>query len=532
MDVPVATQGGQQVVNVAADEAAKAKIDDARARALKGEDFVKLVGELSDSGSKSNGGLISGIVVNDLSPDLAGVLTKLKPGDVSEPIRSAKGYAIFKLESRVEAVPEPFDKVRDRIAQKIYDSRMEGEQKKYLEKLRTQALIEWKDEGYHQMYDKARATKAGAQTLLVRTLGPGPGPSFVMLIGSLTLDHPVALAPMAGMTDTAFRRLVKRLGGCGLVVTEMVSSEGLVRGIDRTLEYAEYTEEERPVSIQIFGGDPDEMADAAQIVEGMGADIVDINMGCPVPKIAKHNAGCSLMREPGHAASVVRAMARAVKIPVTVKMRAGLERPADQRATSWRRWSRTPARPPWPCTAEQPRSPIRANRTGSSSARSPRASSIPVFGSGDCVEAPQVVSRLENPACAGCSWGAARFETPGFSASRRMRSPAASPRAISLEERGQFLLEYIDLLFKERVEEATGFRHAAPGQPVRPAGAQRAVASGGSSTRFARSGPGTPKDWTADRTCGWRSTQRSQSHSCGRLLRRSSCQLAIQPINR
>ncbi len=89
---------------------------------------------------------------------------------------------------------------------------------------------------------------------------------------------------MAGMTDTAFRRLVKRHGGCGLVVTEMVSAEGLVRGIDRTLEYAEYTEEERPISIQIFGGDPDKMAAAAQIVEGMGADIVDVNMGCPVPE--------------------------------------------------------------------------------------------------------------------------------------------------------------------------------------------------------------------------------------------------------
>ena len=103
----------------------------------------------------------------------------------------------------------------------------------------------------------------------------------------------MVVAPMAGMTDTAFRRLVKRHGGCGLVVTEMVSSEGLVRGIDRTLEYAEYTEEERPVSIQIFGGDPDRMAEAARIVEGMGANIVDVNMGCPVPKIAKHHAGCS-----------------------------------------------------------------------------------------------------------------------------------------------------------------------------------------------------------------------------------------------
>src|SRR6186997_942131 len=131
-----------------------------------------------------------------------------------------------------------------------------------------------------------------------------------MKIGTVALDSPFVVAPMAGMTDTAFRRLVKRHGGCGLVVTEMVSSEGLVRGIDRTLEYAEYTEEERPVSIQIFGGEPAKMAAAAQIVEGMGADIVDINMGCPVPKIAKHDAGCSLMRAPDHAARVIGAMAK------------------------------------------------------------------------------------------------------------------------------------------------------------------------------------------------------------------------------
>src|SRR5256885_7371718 len=145
----------------------------------------------------------------------------------------------------------------------------------------------------------------------------------MMHIGPVNLPSPFAIAPMAGMTDTAFRRLVKRHGGCGLVVTEMVSAEGLIRGIDRTLEYAEYTEEERPIAIQIFGGEPDKMAAAAQIVEGMGADIVDVNMGCPVPKIARHNAGCSLMREPEHAASVIAAMTKAVKIPVTVKMRAG-----------------------------------------------------------------------------------------------------------------------------------------------------------------------------------------------------------------
>src|SRR6202171_2710080 len=135
-----------------------------------------------------------------------------------------------------------------------------------------------------------------------------------MRIGTVSLESPFAVAPMAGMTDTAFRRLVKRHGGCGLGVTQMVSAEGLVRGMYRTLEYAEYTEDERPIAIQIFGGDPGKMAAAAQIVEGMGADIADVNMGCPVPKIAKTKPGCSLMREPAHAANVIAAMARAVKI--------------------------------------------------------------------------------------------------------------------------------------------------------------------------------------------------------------------------
>ena len=185
-----------------------------------------------------------------------------------------------------------------------------------------------------------------------------------MKIGQLPIEPAFGVAPMAGMTDTAFRRLVKRHGGCGLVVTEMVSSEGLVRGIDRTLEFAEYTEEERPVSIQIFGGDPAKMADAAQIVEGMGANVVDINMGCPVPKIAKHSAGCSLMRTPSHAAEIVASMAKKVKIPVTVKMRAGWNDSRDQRAACSRRWSRTPARPRSPSTAAPPRRPTPAPPTG------------------------------------------------------------------------------------------------------------------------------------------------------------------------
>jgi nifR3 family TIM-barrel protein len=288
-----------------------------------------------------------------------------------------------------------------------------------------------------------------------------------MRIGHVELPTPFAVAPMAGMTDTAFRRLVKRHGGCGLVVTEMVSAEGLVRGIDRTLEYAEYTEEERPISIQIFGGDPEKMAAAAQIVEQLGADIVDVNMGCPVPKIARHNAGCSLMREPEHAATVVGAMVRAVKIPVTVKMRAGwndsernapalAQRVEDAGASAVTIHGRTAAQSysghaDWDLVAE-----VAADLA------------IPVFGSGDCVEAGQVVTKLAS-GVDGVLVGRGVLRNPWILAQAADLAAGRTPREISLEERGRFLLEYIELLTYERVREPEGFRHAPAGIEQRAA---------------------------------------------------------------
>jgi tRNA-dihydrouridine synthase B len=289
-----------------------------------------------------------------------------------------------------------------------------------------------------------------------------------MKIGTVSLDQPFALAPMAGMTDTAFRRLVKRRGGCGLVVTEMVSSEGLVRGIDRTLEYAEYTEEERPVSIQIFGGDPVKMADAAQIVEGMGADIVDINMGCPVPKIAKHNAGCSLMREPEHAQTVVAAMARAVKIPVTVKMRAGWDEHAINAPDVAKRMEDAGAA----AVAVHGRTAAQSY-TGVSDwdliNRVAAGLRIPVFGSGDCVEPSQLVQRLEGGGVAGVLVGRGALRNPWIFEQAAAVARGETPREITHAERGQFLLEYVDLLIHERSGEADGFRHVAPGSAFEPA---------------------------------------------------------------
>ena len=284
-----------------------------------------------------------------------------------------------------------------------------------------------------------------------------------MKIGSIDLSPPFALAPMAGMTDTAFRRLVKRKGGCGLVVTEMVSSEGLVRGIDRTLEYAEYTEEERPVSIQIFGGDPEKMAAAAQIVEGMGADIVDVNMGCPVPKIAKHNAGCSLMREPEHAATVVRAMTKVVKIPVTVKMRAGWDADEinapelarmieDAGAAAVTVHGRTAAQ----------------SYSGSSDwdliARVARGVGIPVIGSGDCIEPEQLVDRARDGLVSGVLVGRGALRNPWIFQQAADVAAGRPAHVVTPAERAEFLLEYVRMLLSERVGEASGFRHVAPGQ--------------------------------------------------------------------
>jgi len=278
-----------------------------------------------------------------------------------------------------------------------------------------------------------------------------------MKIGAVDLPTPFAIAPMAGMTDTAFRRLVKRHGGCGLVVTEMVSAEALTRGIDRTLEYAEYTEEERPISIQIFGGDPVKMAAAAQIVEGMGADIVDVNMGCPVPKIAKHNAGCSLMREPAHAARVIAAMTKAVRIPVTVKMRAGWndgERNAptlakmveEAGAAAIAVHGRTAAQSysgsaDWDLVAR-----IAGERT------------IPVFGSGDCIEPEQILARLD-AGVEGVIVGRGVLRNPWILAQAADLVAGRPARPVTVADRGRFLLEYIELLLRERVDEARAMSH-------------------------------------------------------------------------
>ena len=149
-----------------------------------------------------------------------------------------------------------------------------------------------------------------------------PAPPKPIHIGNVTIDTPVILAPMTGVTDLPFRKLVRRYGS-GLNVTEMIASEAAIRETRQSLQKAAWDPIEEPVSMQLVGCDPLSMAEAAKLQQGNGADIIDINFGCPVRKVVGQLAGSALMREVALATKLMEATVKAVDVPVTVKMRMG-----------------------------------------------------------------------------------------------------------------------------------------------------------------------------------------------------------------
>src|SRR5438477_11278866 len=147
-------------------------------------------------------------------------------------------------------------------------------------------------------------------------------------IGHLAISPATVLAPMAGVTDTVFRRVIRRLGGCGLIMTEFTSSHGVsaarrARKGTRTLKYLAFEPEEHPISAQLFGADPAVMADAARMCQDLGFDILDINFGCPVNKVVKCNGGSGLLRDLPLVERLLREVRHAISIPFTLKYRAG-----------------------------------------------------------------------------------------------------------------------------------------------------------------------------------------------------------------
>src|SRR5215510_5641815 len=172
-----------------------------------------------------------------------------------------------------------------------------------------------------KFWDNPAGTGAGAPAGEGLFLKPVPA---TFEIGTVTISPATVLAPMAGVTDTVFRRFIRNLGGCGLIMTEFTSADGILRHKDRKAQrYLTFYGDEHPISAQLFGSNPQVMADAARIVEDLGFDLVDLNLGCPAKKVVKCNGGSGLLRDLPRIRSIFEAVCAAVKIPFTVKFRAG-----------------------------------------------------------------------------------------------------------------------------------------------------------------------------------------------------------------
>lgn len=231
-------------------------------------------------------------------------------------------------------------------------------------------------------------------------------------IGPVALANDLVLAPMSGVTNSAFRKLIHELnpGALGLVVTEFISIEGLTRQNLRSLEMMRFDESERPVSVQIFGHDIERMIQSAQMIQDAGADVVDINSGCPVPKVVRRGGGCELMRQPEHMRQLLQRVAKAITIPLTLKIRSGW----DEQSRNAMEIARI---------AEDAGVAMLAvhGRTRAALYRGEadwqvvddvaRSLSIPVVGSGDVVDF-QSYSSLRTPAVAGVMIGRGALSNP------------------------------------------------------------------------------------------------------------------------
>jgi nifR3 family TIM-barrel protein len=220
-----------------------------------------------------------------------------------------------------------------------------------------------------------------------------------MRIGHLKIDPPVVLGPMSGITDAAFRLLCQE-AGAGLVYSGMISANALYYGSARTEELMDFRPEEHPLCAQVFGADPDIVAAAAAAAEARGADMVDLNMGCAVPKVLRARSGASLMADPERAEAMVRAVTSAVRVPVVVKMRSGWRDRGEDAVAMARRCERTGAamiavHPRYACQQ------FRGLADWDIISAVKRAVSLPVIGNGDVRSASDAVRMMEETDCDG-----------------------------------------------------------------------------------------------------------------------------------
>lgn len=273
-------------------------------------------------------------------------------------------------------------------------------------------------------------------------------------IGPIAVTPATALAPMAGVTDTIFRRMIRGLGGCGLLMTEFTSAEGVSRKISRTLQYLYFEPGERPITAQLFGANAQSLASAAAAVESLGFDIVDINLGCPAKKVVKCG-GSGLLRDLRELEVILRAVRAAVRIPLTIKMRAGWDN-KNIVAVEVARMAEAvgvQAVAVHPRTREQ-------GYSGSADwnviARVRDAVNIPVIGNGDIREPADAVRMVQQTGCHAVMIGRAAAGNPWIF--RQMQQLAAGGRydEPSEADRHRLLLEYFTHLFNAGQPDAIG----------------------------------------------------------------------------
>lgn len=262
-----------------------------------------------------------------------------------------------------------------------------------------------------------------------------------MKIGPHRIEPATYLAPMAGHTNRAFRELCRELGGLGLVCTELVSSQALEYSRQRALSFFDFDASEAPMAVQLFGGDPTTMAEAARLVVDLGAPMVDINMGCWVPKVVKKGGGAALLGDLCQATAVVEAVCRAVEVPVTVKVRSGLTA-AQETAVPF-------ARAAEQCGVQAIAVHARSAEQGfaglpdwSVITRVRQAVSIPVFGNGDLTNLQEARQMQEQTGCQGWMVGRAALGAPWIFAQWAGLLPEGEP---PLEWRAAVALRHLEL---------------------------------------------------------------------------------------
>jgi tRNA-dihydrouridine synthase B len=266
-------------------------------------------------------------------------------------------------------------------------------------------------------------------------------------IGALEFDNPVFLAPMAGITNLAFRSMARRFG-CRLAFTEMVSVNGLVRGSQKTGRYLDSNDDDRPLGVQIFGSDPELMAEGARIVTDRGADLIDINMGCPVRKVVRAGAGAALLRDPEKAGLIIRAVRRATPLPLTVKIRAGW-RPSEINAPIIARIAEEEganALVIHPRTADQGFSGT-SDWTVIQDVK--KVLHVPVVGNGDIRRPGDARKMMQITGCDAVMIGRAAFGNPWIfrdtgKTGREWGGDVGYP-AVSLKEREQVIRDHLDM---------------------------------------------------------------------------------------